>query len=216
MKRFLAVVFACFMAAGPASAQVNSPEQIASDFSLETLSGILTEMGFQYAQQSTPNNTTMLRVTGPSGLIFFIEPRACNSGRCVGLSMNALYQRSNPYAYEEINAYNDRYVFMKSMRLNDGSALLSRYVTADFGIPRGNIAINITVFNNLASRFPEDVDSLGQDQGQVSASAADAMPDVPSAMGFASSGASKEKPGVHAVPGTSISEITEDMINRPQ
>src|SRR3546814_13424832 len=53
--------------------------------------------------------------------------------------------------------FNRRYSFAKAFIAEDGRPALQRYLTADYGFLRGNLAVNLLVFANQAERFARDV-----------------------------------------------------------
>jgi hypothetical protein len=52
-----------------------------------------------------------------------------------------------------VAAFNQRYSFAKAFVAADGRPALQRYLTADYGFVRGNLAVNLLVFANQAERF---------------------------------------------------------------
>jgi ABC-type ATPase with predicted acetyltransferase domain len=56
-----------------------------------------------------------------------------------------------------IQAFNRRYAFSRAFLTADGRPALQRYLTADYGFIRGNLAVNLLVFANQSERFAAEV-----------------------------------------------------------
>ncbi len=147
------------------------PQEIMGGFNIQSLQVLLSEYGFQYQVRILPDNTNALNVMSPEGLRFMLIPSACNSGRCVAVRMIALFRanEAQPYDLNRMNAFNNTYAFIKAFKVGNDAAV-SRYMTADYGVPRGNVIINIAAFEALARRLPS---FLQQDPNQ------DQNPQVP-------------------------------------
>jgi hypothetical protein len=58
---------------------------------------------------------------------------------------------------QAIASFNQRYSFGKAFVAADGRPALQRYLTADYGFIRGNLAVNLLVFANQAEQFATQV-----------------------------------------------------------
>jgi hypothetical protein len=58
---------------------------------------------------------------------------------------------------DAIAAFNQRYSFAKAFVGTDGRPALQRYLTADYGFIRGNLAVNFLVFASQADQFATQV-----------------------------------------------------------
>ena len=56
-----------------------------------------------------------------------------------------------------IAAFNQRYAFSRALVAADGRPSLQRYLTADYGFIRGNLAVNLIVFAGQIDRFVAEV-----------------------------------------------------------
>jgi hypothetical protein len=56
-----------------------------------------------------------------------------------------------------IQRFNQRYSFGKAYLTEDGRPGMQRYLTADYGFVRGNLAVNLIVFSNQVDRFAREV-----------------------------------------------------------
>ncbi len=187
------------------------PAQMVPGFTPDVLVGVLGAMGYRTELRTLEDGTTAVRAQSPEGIILFLEPRACNSGTCVGLQYRAFFRRDEPYTLQDVNLYNQRYAFMKSILLEDGRAYLGRYIIADYGIPLGNIAVNTSVFTALAAQFGEIV-ATGGGGGLEARFDAD-LPDSMSAMvpgGLTTSEPAMDMAHTDAI---DFGSITDDMVN---
>lgn len=102
-----------------------------------------------------------LAITMPSGAIVLVKPTACGSGRCVGLSITALWQKqagqSDADIHERLAIFNDTAVPSASL-YSSGIIALTHYVIADYGIPQGNIVVTLNVFDTYAQRLAQVIE----------------------------------------------------------
>ena len=56
-----------------------------------------------------------------------------------------------------IHQFSLRYAFSRAFVTRDGRPALQRYLTADYGFIRGNLAVNLLVFANHSERFASEV-----------------------------------------------------------
>ena len=88
---------------------------------------------------------------------------SCNAdaSACKALSIQSYWTRIANAPPERtakaIEQFNQRYSFAKAFLAEDGRPALQRYLTADYGYVRGNLAVNLLVFANQAERFAREV-----------------------------------------------------------
>lgn len=58
---------------------------------------------------------------------------------------------------EAIQRFNQRYSFSKAYLTEDGRPGMQRYLTADYGYVRGNLAVNLLVFADQVDSFATTV-----------------------------------------------------------
>jgi hypothetical protein len=58
---------------------------------------------------------------------------------------------------QSISGFNQRYAYAKAFIAADGRPVLQRYLTADYGFIRGDLAVNLQVFADQAQRFSVEV-----------------------------------------------------------
>lgn len=167
MKTVLKAAFASFAMAGAlvggAFAQSNSlsapeapvknPAQLLTSLHAEAIIPVLAEMGLTYQGATLPDGQKVVLAQAPNGLKFQLTPTACDQvgTRCRGLHMLALFQTTAPE--RTVSAFNYRYAFVSTGVDNDGIAYISRYDIADYGLPRGNLAVSLGNYLHMATIF---------------------------------------------------------------
>ena len=154
-------------AAAPPAARFNpkAPEnsELLPAFSYATVESVLTGIGASYQRGGTAPDKPVLLVTFANGRRAVLTLSACDAtgASCKALSIQSYWTRiaNSPPAQtaEAIAAFNRRYAFAKGYVVSDGRPALQRYLTADFGFIRGNLAVNLLVFANQAEKFAREV-----------------------------------------------------------
>ena len=166
--RRLSLTVAAVLAAAPAAAQVPwkpvAPEnrQVLPTFNYATVESVLTAIGARFVRRGTADRPA-LDVTFPNnrraGIVFGNCER--QGAACKAISIQALWNLPvGPAAARvpaAIQAFNRRYAFSRAYLTADGRPALQRYLTADFGFIRGNLAVNLLVFANQEERFAAEV-----------------------------------------------------------
>jgi hypothetical protein len=155
MKKLLGLAAALAVSAGAAAAQpapVKNPDEPLKSLHAEALIPVLGELGLSYQGATLPDGTKVVLAEAPNGLKFQMTPTACDeAGRCKGVNMLALFQTR---AQERVvSAFNYRYAFVSTGLDDSGVAYISRYDIADYGMPRGNLAVSIQTYLYMASLF---------------------------------------------------------------
>lgn len=161
----LTVAFAAPAAeAAPGRWNPKAPEnsQLLPSFNYGTVESVLGSIGARY-QRSGSAAKPVLLVTFANGRKAVLTLGACtgNGSACKSLSMqsnwtkiaNAPVERTA----EAIQRFNQRYSFGKAFLSDDGRPGMQRYLTADYGFIRGNLAVNLLVFANQVNRFATEV-----------------------------------------------------------
>jgi len=137
--------------------------QVLPTFNYDTVESVLTQIRARFVRRGTADRPA-LDVTFPNGrrgaILFGNCERA--GAACKAISIQALWNRpTDPAAAarlpQAIQAFNQRYAFSRAYLLADGRPALQRYLTADFGFIRGNLAVNLLVFANQSERFAAEV-----------------------------------------------------------
>ncbi len=131
--------------------------QVLPNFSYATVEPVLTGVGAKF-QRSVQAGRPALLVTFPNNRRATLLMSSCDgAGACKALSIQSFWTRianSPPErTAQAIASFNQRFSFAKAFVAADGRPALQRYLTADYGFIRGNLAVNLLVFANQADRF---------------------------------------------------------------
>jgi putative sensory transduction regulator len=131
-------------------------------FSYETVEPVLTQIGARFERQGSGERPA-LTVTFANGRRAAILFGACEraGAACKAISIQAVWNRPADLTPERLggalHAFNLRYAFARATITADGRPSLQRYLTADYGFIRGNLAVNLMVFAGQADRFVVEV-----------------------------------------------------------
>ena len=135
--------------------------QTLSGFSFATLEPVLAAIGARYQRSGSAARPELL-VSFANDRKAILMLSACGTGgSCKALSIQSYWTpiaNSSPErTAEAIQTFNRKYAFAKAYVAPDGRPALQRYLTADYGIVRGNLAVNLLVFAQQADQFATDV-----------------------------------------------------------
>lgn len=134
--------------------------QLQTGFSLETVEPVLAAIGARYQRAGSADRPQLL-VFFPNGRRATLVMSSCGADACKALSIQAYWTPLAGAAPGEtaraIERFNRRYAFAKAFVAEDGRPALHRYLTADYGFVRGNLAVNLLVFAEQADRFAQEV-----------------------------------------------------------
>lgn len=166
MNKTLAAAMAGFIALGASAhaqnSMIASPASSIPNFDVQSVGPILNELGVIWEAKVAQNGQAYIAAGvqyDQGALQFILAPAACRGGNgddCVGINMVAIFEGDpNP---QTVSAFNYRYAFASAgIDPQNGSAYLSRYEIADYGMPRGNLATSIMVFVNQAVKFSDEL-----------------------------------------------------------
>lgn len=167
----LSILGAALLSAAPAHAQVlaaprwnpAAPEntQLLPNFSYATVEPVLAAIGARF-QRSAQAGKPALLVTFPNNRRATVLMSSCDAaGACKALSIQSFWTRiANSPAdktAQAIASFNQRFSFAKAFVAADGRPALQRYLTADYGFIRGDLAVNLLVFASQADQFANQV-----------------------------------------------------------
>lgn len=148
----------------PGNWNPSSPEkrQILPSFTVASVEAVLDSIGAKHMRAPPNPSRPTLLVTFANNRKALVVLSACDSGSaCKALSIQSFWTKIAHSPPEKtraaIEAFNDRYAFSKAFVAPDGRPALQRYLTADYGFVRGNLAVNFLVFAEQAERFAIDV-----------------------------------------------------------
>jgi hypothetical protein len=155
-----AVAASAAVAQAPPPWNPAAPEnrQVLPTFNYATVEGVLTQIGARFERRGTADRPA-LQIVFPNNrraaIVFGNCERA--GAACKAISIQALWNRPAGAAAARlpaaIQAFNQRYAFSRAYLTADGRPALQRYLTADYGIIRGNLAVNLLVFASQCERF---------------------------------------------------------------
>jgi hypothetical protein len=131
-------------------------------FSYATLEPVLAAIGARHQRAGAPGKPQLL-VSFANNRKAVLTLSGCDAqgSACKGLSIQSYWTKiSNSPAQRTANAiesFNQRYAFAKAFIADDGRPALQRYLTADYGFIRGNLAVNLLVFSRQADQFATQV-----------------------------------------------------------
>jgi hypothetical protein len=156
-------------AAGAAGAQVpwnpRAPEnsQLLASFNYATVESVLTGIRATTQRAGTDPARPLIVATFPNGKRAVISLLSCsaNGAACKALGIQASWNvppGAEPAALAAaVEKFNQRYSFSKAYVTAAGRPALQRYLTADYGFVRGNLAVNFLVFADQEERFMAEV-----------------------------------------------------------
>jgi len=147
-------------AAGPFNAAAPENRQVLPAFSYATVEPVLAQIGARYERAGSDAQPalTITFINGRRAAILF---GSCLGSSCRAISIQAVWNAPPGIAAAQLaNAvagFNQRYAFSRAFVAADGRPSLQRYLTADFGFIRGNLAVNLIVFAGQIDRFVTEV-----------------------------------------------------------
>jgi hypothetical protein len=137
--------------------------ELLASFNYAGVESVLRSIGASSQRAGAAANQPVLLVNFTNNRRAVLVLSACNSdgSACKALSIQSYWTRIANSPPErtaaDIAAFNRRLAFAKAFVAEDGRPTLQRYLTADFGFVRGNLAVNLLVFSTQAERFAVDV-----------------------------------------------------------
>jgi hypothetical protein len=164
------IALSALVAASAAGAQTPArwnpaaPEnrQVLPTFNYQTVETVLGAIGARSERRGTADRPA-LAVTFANNRRAAIIFGSCERGgvACRAISIQAVWNRPADVAAEalagKIQQFNQRYAFSRAFLTADGRPALQRYLTADYGFIRGNLAVNLLVFGTQSDRFAAEV-----------------------------------------------------------
>jgi hypothetical protein len=187
MTRLLAAALAAaFFAVTPARAQIDGsidPRQAVTGFNTSEILAAARALGMTAASQRLSDGTEVLQFQ-TANVVFFAQRTVCSQSTCTGLAFYAQYNPGFDLPLDAFNAFNSSQGIISAAKVQN-SAVLKRYLIADYGAYLGNIASDIFNFEKRAKSFV-DFASGGGTTVSFRANEAGASPKIASS--FASAG----------------------------
>ncbi len=147
-------------AAGPFNAAAPGNREVLPSFSYATVEPVLAQIGARFERAGNAEQPA-LTVTFANSRRAAILFGSCQGTACRAISIQATW---NPPTGTDaaqlaaaVAAFNHRYAFSRALVAADGRPTLQRYLTADYGFIRGNLAVNLIVFASQIDRFASEV-----------------------------------------------------------
>jgi Putative bacterial sensory transduction regulator len=137
--------------------------QVLPGFNYTTVETVLASIGARFQRTGKTPDKPSLHVTFPNGHSAALVLSACDpAGRlCKALTIQSWWDGLKAVPADRTAQatvqFNERYAFAKAFVAADGRPSLQRYLTADYGFVRGNLAVNLLVFADQAKRFAGEV-----------------------------------------------------------
>ena len=158
------------LAAVPAHAQqparfnpaASENRQVLPAFSYASVELVLNQIGARHERRGTADRPA-LAIAFANGRRAAIIFGSCErqGAACKAISIQAIWPRPTAIPADRLAAsvqgFNQRYAFSRASLTQDGRPALQRYLTADYGFIRGNLAVNLLVFATQAERFAAEV-----------------------------------------------------------
>ncbi len=136
--------------------------QLLPTFNYATVEGVLAGIGARSERRGTADRPA-LAVTFANNRRAAIIFGSCErqGAACKAISIQAVWTPPANVPADRLAAniqrFNQRYAFSRAFLTADGRPALQRYLTADYGFIRGNLAVNLLVFANQTERFAAEV-----------------------------------------------------------
>lgn len=152
------------MAQAPVRWNPAAPEnrQVLPTFNYSTVESVLAGIGARAQRRGTADRPA-LAVVFPNNRRAAVLFASCErqGAACKAISIQAVWARPGNVPADRLTAgieqFNRRYAFSRAFLTQDGRPALQRYLTADYGFIRGNLAVNLLVFAQQADRFAAEV-----------------------------------------------------------
>jgi hypothetical protein len=150
-------------AAAPGRWNPRAPENndLLPAFSHATVEPVLNAIGVRHQRTMQPGKPGFL-LSFANGRKAILTMSSCDAAgtACKALGIVSYWTRIAHAPPERtaraIEQFNQRYSFPKAFIAADGRPALQRYLTADYGFIRGNLAVNLLVFSSQADLFATD------------------------------------------------------------
>ena len=146
MLRLILPVCAILIGTAPAIAQeetpgFQNPEGLIKSLDVDTIEPVLIEAGINPQRRDVQGSASLV-LTDPKGQEIILQPTACDDDGCLGLLLLARPEVSRLPSIEIVMQYNANINFATAV-INSQTLWLRDYLTADYGITRGNLVVEI-------------------------------------------------------------------------
>ncbi len=125
-------------------------------FDLTEIEDLLNEMGLETERDVDIDGKSYIVSESYDGYKFLMQIKACEADdTCLGLDVFSSFEFQPTSA--QLSDLNEKFSYMKFYATSDGELVLQKYITADYGIARGNVRINIATFIDIIDQFEEEL-----------------------------------------------------------
>lgn len=128
---------------------------VMQDFSLDTVSSLLDDMGITANKLDGDEGPVLLLDAGNTGASELRLEFLCNdfTEKCLDLVMTATYQTKKPMPLKAINSWNQEYRWTRAYLDDKNQAVLQMDMNAEGGIGKDNLQILLNTFISIAEDF---------------------------------------------------------------
>lgn len=139
----------------PAEGATPAATGVMQDFSLDTVSSLLDDMGITANKQDGDEGPVLVLDPGTTGASDLRLEFLCNdfTEKCLDLVMTATYKTKKPMSLKAINSWNQEYRWTRAYLDNNNQAVLQMDMNAEGGIGKDNLQILLNTFISIAEDF---------------------------------------------------------------
>lgn len=128
---------------------------VIEDFNLESVAGMLTDMGYTVEKSDGDEGPVLVLGPGSTGASDLRLEFLCNdfTEKCLDLVMTATYGSKKPMSLKAINAWNQEYRWTRAYLDEKNRAVLQMDMNAEGGIGKDNLQILLNTFMSIAEDF---------------------------------------------------------------
>lgn len=136
---------------------VTGHNQLFGQFDFLSISSIAGELGFRVSLVATPEGSPFYVLSDENQAQIVLRPMVCEGkgfeSRCNALLMSMVLSGFPNASVARTNAFNDAQFFARTHMISDNQAVLSRFLIGEFGVVKGNLAIEVYSFRSAAYNF---------------------------------------------------------------
>ena len=128
-----------------------------SKFDMVAISNVAMEMGFKISVIVPTEGPPLYALSDENGAQIMLRPVVCTgsdfTAKCNALLMSVVLSGFPNSNLQRVNAYNDAQFFGRGHIVGGNRAVLSRFLVGEFGVVKGNLAIEVYSFRSAAYNF---------------------------------------------------------------
>ena len=136
---------------------VENPGHLFGQFDFLSITGIAGELGFRVSLVAAADGSPFYVLSDERQTQIILRPMVCEGSgfetKCNALLMSVVLSGFSNANISRTNAFNDAQFFARTHMISDDQAVLSRFLIGEFGVVKGNLAIEIYSFRSAAYNF---------------------------------------------------------------